>query len=36
MRNQLELEKTKKEILEALKLFKNDKSPGTDGFTAGF
>lgn len=36
MRNKLELDITKKEILEALKLFKNDKSPGTDGFTAEF
>lgn len=23
---------TKKKVFEALKLFKNDKSPGTDGF----
>lgn len=31
-RNHFKLEMTKKKVFEALKLFKNDKSPGTDGF----
>jgi hypothetical protein len=36
MKNLLEIEITKHELLEALTSFKNDKSPGTDGFTAEF
>lgn len=36
MRNKLELEVIKKEILEVLKLFKNDKLLGIDGFIVEF
>lgn len=36
MRNKLELEIIKKEILEVLKLFKNDKLLGIDGFIVEF
>lgn len=32
----LDAEITKQEVLQALKNFKNDKTPGTDGFTAEF
>ena len=35
-RNELEDELTEKEILAALKKMKNNKSPGTDGFTSEF
>ena len=35
-RNELEGELTEKEILTALKKMKNNKSPGTDGFTSEF
>ena len=35
-KKKLELDITKQEILETLKKLKNNKSPGTDGFTAEF
>jgi hypothetical protein len=35
-RKKLEMEITKQEIVEALKKMKNNRTPGTDGFTAEF